>query len=174
MNDRIAGYRLIESGVGVLFRVREEQIQTGPDEAEFQVRLELEFEPDDADVDVEDIVEISAFGFMFVLAALSFGDARPRESSVIDYQEQDELSVGDFISCLAFRHGALDFNADYIRGRRMKTQITVRPDGTVTLITMGRGKAALRWLDRIQGKRLMSIAGKGTDAAGGPTVGDLT
>ena len=55
-NDRIAGYQLLQSGVAVLFRAREEQIQTGPDEAEFQVRLELEFEPDDENSDAADII----------------------------------------------------------------------------------------------------------------------
>ncbi|MCG6861742.1 MAG: hypothetical protein LJE70_10760 [Chromatiaceae bacterium] len=35
----------------------------------------------------------------------------------------------------------------------MKTEVTVRPDGTVTLTTWGRGKSALHWLDRLQGKK---------------------
>ena len=37
----------------------------------------------------------------------------------------------------------------------MKTDVTIRADGTVTLTTWGRGKAALRWLDRLKGKKLM-------------------
>jgi len=35
----------------------------------------------------------------------------------------------------------------------MKTDVTIRPDGTVTLRTGGRGQSALRWLDRLQGKQ---------------------
>jgi hypothetical protein len=32
-------------------------------------------------------------------------------------------------------------------------------NGTVTLETIGRGKSALRWLERIQGKKLMEVVG---------------
>ena len=39
----------------------------------------------------------------------------------------------------------------------MKTWIVVHPDGKVLLETVGRGKAALRWLDRLKGKKLMSV-----------------
>jgi hypothetical protein len=39
----------------------------------------------------------------------------------------------------------------------MKTDINVRSDGTVTLSTWGRGEAALRWLDRLKGKKLMEL-----------------
>ena len=115
-NDRLTGYRLLEIGVTVPFRVCQERIESGPDDAEFEVRLELKLECDEEDFDVEDIVETGAFGFMFALAMLSFNDARPREASVIDYQEQDELSVADFVANLSFRRGALHFYGDYILG----------------------------------------------------------
>ncbi len=49
----------------------------------------------------------------------------------------------------------MHFDADYIRGRRIKTHVAVRANGYVTLETIGRGKAALRWLDRVQGKKLL-------------------
>ena len=42
---------------------------------------------------------------------------------------------------------------DYLRGRSMKTNLTIRPDGTVTLTTWGRGESGLRWLDQLQGKQ---------------------
>jgi hypothetical protein len=45
---------------------------------------------------------------------------------------------------LRFVRGALCFDADYIRGRRVKTRIVVRSNDTVTLETTSRGKAALR------------------------------
>jgi hypothetical protein len=51
-------------------------------------------------------------------------------------------------------------NADYIRGRRIKTSIAVRANGTVKLETIGRGKAVLRWLDRLQGKKLLQSVGE--------------
>jgi hypothetical protein len=84
-------------------------------------------------------------------------EARRRESSALDYRETDELTVSDFVACLGFRRGALEFRADYIRGRRMKTEIIIRSDGSVTLTTIGRGKAPLRWLERIQGKTALRV-----------------
>jgi hypothetical protein len=111
---------------------------------------------DDAD-DPEDLVEWTAFGLIFVLRQLAFEDARPRELSALDYRERDELSVSDFFEGLTFRGGALHFRADYIRGRRVKTDITVRSDGSITVATVGRGKAPLRWLDWLKGKRAMRV-----------------
>ena len=156
-NDRMVGHHLLETGVVVPFRLLEHEILPAPDQAEFGVRLKLKFEADDEDEDPEDIVEWGAFGFMFVLAVLAFADARPREASALDYRETDELTVSDFLACLSFRRGALEFRADYIRGRRMKTEIVVRSDGSVTLTTIGRGKALFHWLDRIQGKKAMRV-----------------
>ena len=64
---------------------------------------------------------------------------------------------GHLFEGLRFSYGELHFSADYIRGRCVKTHITVRPNGTVTLTTWGRGQTALRWLDRLKGKRLMQL-----------------
>jgi len=153
----MVGHHLLETGVVVPFRLLEHEILPAPDPAEFGVRLKLKFEPGDEHEEPEDIVEWGAFGFMFVVALLSFADARPQESSVLEYREADELTVSDFLGCLSFRRGALEFHADYIRGRRMKTEIAVRSDGSVTLTTLGRGKAPLHWLDRIQGKKAMHV-----------------
>ena len=156
-NDQVVGHHLLEIGVVVPFRLLEHEILPAPDQAEFGVRLKLKFEPDDEDEDPQDIVEWGAFGFMFILAVLSFADARPREASALDYRETDEFTASEFLACLSFRRGALEFRADYIRGRRMKTEIVVRSDGSVTLTTIGRGKAPFHWLDRVQGKRAMRV-----------------
>jgi len=160
-NDRPAGHRLIEIGAGVPLRVLGHEVLPALDEAEFGIRLELKLgadgeEGDDAD-DPEELVEWTAFGLMFVLGLVAFEDARPRDASALDYREKDELSVSDFFEGLTFRAGALHFRADYIRGRRVKTDITVRSDGSVTVTTVGRGKAPLRWLDRLKGKKAMHI-----------------
>ena len=56
---------------------------------------------------------------------------------------------------LRYIRGELHLYCDYIRGRCLKTGITVRPDGHVTLTTWGRGEAALRWLDRLKGKKTL-------------------
>jgi len=162
-SDRSAGDRLTEIGAGVPFRVLGHEVLPALDEAEVGIRLELmlgaDGEDGDEGDDPEDLVEWTAFGFMFVLGLLSFEDARPRELSAMDYHERDELSVSDFFQGLTFRHGELHFRADYIRGRRVKTDITVRSDGSVTVTTVGRGKAPLRWLDRLKGKKALRIVG---------------
>ena len=58
---------------------------------------------------------------------------------------------------LRFVRGELQYDADYIRGRRIKTHAAVRADGTVALGTVGRGKAALRWLERMKGRQLLRV-----------------
>jgi hypothetical protein len=35
----------------------------------------------------------------------------------------------------------------------MKTRVVIRLDGTGTLETIGRGKAALRWIARLKGEK---------------------
>lgn len=153
MNEPTA-YRLLEAAIGTPFRVASERILPAPaDEAEFGMQVVLQLDdPDEPDFDVDDVLETSAFGFLFALASLSFADARPRGFSEVEYRESDELSVGEFLEGLTFRRGALHFQADYVRGRRMKTNLTVRPDGVVMIETVGRGKAPSRWLDRLKGE----------------------
>jgi hypothetical protein len=141
-NDRSAGHRLIEIGAGVPLRVLGHEVLPALDEAEFGIRLELKLgadgeDGDDAD-DPEDLVEWTAFGLIFVLGQLTFEDVRPRELSALEYRERDELSVSDFFEGLTFRGGALHFRADYIRGRRVKTDITVRSDWAARLKTRSR------------------------------------
>jgi len=94
---------------------------------------------------------------LFVLGVLSFADAKPRNLSVADYSEKDDLRLADFMECLRFVRGELHFEADYIRGRRIKTRVAVRANGTVRLETIGRGKAALRWLEQMKGKEFLRV-----------------
>ena len=155
---------LVKKGLLVSFRVLKEEVIAAPaDEAEFGLRLLLKFVPEQGEevLDEEEVARNTAewggFGFVFVVALLSFADARPRNAAVIEYRENDEFRPSDFIEHLRFVRGELHLDADYIRGRRLKTRIIVRPDGTVTLETTGRGKSALRWLERIRGKKLMEL-----------------
>jgi hypothetical protein len=67
--------------------------------------------------------------------------------------EEDEFGVTDLFDGLRYVQGELHFSADYLRGRSMKTDIVVRPNGTATLTTQGRGKTTWRWLDRLKGKK---------------------
>jgi hypothetical protein len=162
----LIGASLLETGTLVSFRILEEEVLTAHDEAEFGMRVSLKFVQeegeDDQDEDdvAEDTAEWGAFGFMFALGVLSFDEAKPRNLSTADYIEKDEFNVADFIEGLKFVRGELHFDADYIRGRRIKTRIAVRANGTVSLETIGRGKAVLRWLERLQGRKLLQLVSK--------------
>jgi len=153
---------LLKTGLVVGFRIVGEQVLTAPDEAEFGMRLELKFVAEDDDEQDEDdaaeeTAEWGSLGFLFVLGGLSFADAKPRNLSVADYSEKDNFGLADFVQGLRFLRGELHFDADYIRGRRIKTRVAVRTNGTVRLETIGRGKAALRWLEQMKGKQLLRV-----------------
>ena len=77
------------------------------------------------------------------------------------FEEGDEFSVADLVDCLRYVSGELRFAADYVRGRCMKTDVTVRPDGTATLATRCRGEAATRWVGRLKGKKVEGEEGYG-------------
>jgi hypothetical protein len=148
-----AEQKLFETGTLVLFRVLDTNTEVTPDQENIFVRVELMLEDDEEDVEPEEFVEWGAFGFLFAITALSFHDARPRGASELHFQMDDALTVADFLDALSFGRDGLRVQTDYLRGRSMKTEVTIRPDGTVTLTTWGRGKSALHWLDRLQGKK---------------------
>jgi len=158
MNDTTtsAEHHLLETGTLVLFRVVDTQTELSPDKENVSVRVELVFADDDEDIGPEEVAEWAAFGFVFTLATLSFHDARPRGMSGIDYHPNDAFTVADFFHCLSFKYGEIHLQTDYVRGRSMKTSVTMRQDGSVLLTTWGRGQSALRWLDQLQGKRRMA------------------
>lgn len=156
-------YQLLRTGALVAFRVLEEKVLPTLDEAEFGLRLDLKFVAGDEEDELEEdeaaeaTAEWGSFGFLFVLGALSFEEAKPRAVSAIEYQAKDDFKIDDFIEGLRYVRGELHFTADYIRGRRIKTSIIVRPNGTCTIETVGRGKAAVRWLERLKGKKRMQV-----------------
>lgn len=153
-DDRSAGEALLRTGAVVPVRILEESVVPGADEGEFGLRLALSFEDEDSpEEDRADVVEWGALGFLFVIGVLSFADARPRGFSEREYVEHDEFRVSDFLATLSFRNGQLHLDTDCVRGRRMKTRVAVHPDGTATLETIGRGKAALRWIARLKGEK---------------------
>ena len=152
-----AEHSLLETGTFVLFRVVDTHTELTLDKKNVFVRVDLVFEGDDEEIDPAEIVEWGAFGFLFTLAAFSFHDARPRGLSEIDFQTADEFSVADFFECLTFNEGGLRLHTDYVRGRSVKTEVTIRPDGSVTLTTWGRGQRALRWLDMLRGKKPITL-----------------
>lgn len=89
------------------------------------------------------------------MATLSFADARPRGCSENEYDPDSEFTIADLFECLRYENGGLRFAADYVRGRCMKTDVIVRSSGRVTLSTRCRGQAALRWADRLKGKKML-------------------
>ena len=157
-----AEWSLLETGTLVGFRVVDTHLERGPDPEQFGVRAELVFEGDDG-ADPAEIAAWGAFGFLFALATLSFHDARPRGASGLEFHPHDAFTVADFFACLSFCRDGLRLEADYVRGRRMKTTVTVRPDGTVTLATWGRGRSAVRWLDQLQGRKWIAAVPPGGD-----------
>ncbi|MGH8703614.1 MAG: hypothetical protein ACREVR_20875 [Burkholderiales bacterium] len=153
-DDRSAGEALLRTGVIVPVRIVEESVMPGADEGEFALRLALSFEDEDSpEEDRADVVEWGALGFLLAIGVLSFADARPRGLSEREYIESDDFRVADLLAGFKFRNGEMHLDTDYVRGRRMKTRVVVRPDGTGTLETIGRGKAALRWIARLKGEK---------------------
>ena len=58
---------------------------------------------------------------------------------------------------LRFERGTLVFDADYIRGRMMKTTVTVGLDGKFVVQTRNRHEMAVRWLRALKGKRHIEL-----------------
>ena len=48
--------------------------------------------------------------------------------------------MSEDLAGLSFRSGELHLDTDYVRGRRMKTRVVVRPDGTATLRRLAAGR----------------------------------
>ena len=161
---QLAEHSLLKTGTLVLFRVVDKQTELSPDQENVFVRVDLIFEGDDEETDPAEVVEWGAFGFLFTLAALSFHDARPRGTSELEFQSRDEFTVADFFECPTFSEGVLRLHTDYVRGRRMKTDVTIRPDGNVMLTTWGRGQRALRWLDTLRGKKTMTVVSSANES----------
>ncbi len=80
----------------------------------------------------------------------------------MDYQEQDVWSLEDFFRHLSFEHGKLRYDADYVRGRLIKTVVEISKDGTILIKTRNRADLASQWVEYLLGKRSMLdfISGK--------------
>ena len=122
-------------------------------------------DPEAAEED-SNLLESCAWGIIYALGLLSFGDARPRGSSDIHFRAADDWTAGDMLRHLRFERGRLYFYADYVRGRMMKTTVEVFPDGKIVLGTVNRGEAATRWVAKLQGKKLMTVLEGGLPDSG--------
>jgi hypothetical protein len=149
---------LLESGSMVEFRVIDSDITLSTDKENVAVQINLVFTSDDEEeTDGSETAEWGTFGFIYTLASLSFLDARPRGMSGVDFIENDLFTEKDLFEALSFRHDGIHFHADYVRGRSMKTSISVSSAGRVKIDTWGRGERALRWLDKLKGKKTMEL-----------------
>ncbi|MCC7381753.1 MAG: hypothetical protein IT384_07975 [Deltaproteobacteria bacterium] len=158
-SDRSAAYELLNNGTLLLFDVIDTSVEesVGGDEALVEIQIQLRDEDDEDREDGDDVESVAwgAFGFIFVLATLSFADARPRGYSEKEFVADDEFTVADLLAHLRFERGELHFSVDYLRGRCAKTDVVVRRNGRVTLTTRCRGEAPLRWIDRLKGKKVL-------------------
>lgn len=141
-------YELLAGVVGLEVEVLSKQTS---EISEGQLVLQAEWKID------EDDVEPFAFGILFALGVLSFHEARPAGYSEIDYENEDEFGIADFLGHVLFRRGALELETDYLRGRRMKTYVSIHQDGRIAVQTIGRDLAAERWLMTLQGKRPLHL-----------------
>jgi hypothetical protein len=137
-------YELIRTGAASEFEVTDTQVQPTAAGDDSLVRIALKMPEED--------VESFAFGLIYVLGVLSFADGRPRGVSGEWFDDDDQWTAGDMLRGLEFARGRLRWSADYVRGRCIKTSVDVNPNGMVLIETVGRGEAALRWIDRLRGK----------------------
>jgi hypothetical protein len=147
-DDRSIGYELLAEVVGLEIEVLSTQTRPTSDD---DLAMEIECKIDRLDV------ESHAFGILFALGVMSFHEARPAGVSVIHYQEKDQFTVADLLRCIRFQDGELQFEADYLRGRRMKTDAVIRKDGRISIKTRGRDLAPERWIFTLQGKRRLRL-----------------
>lgn len=153
-DERHAAHELLRAAAIVPLTVVAHEVIPGTDEGEFALRLEFCFADEESpEEDRADIVEWGALGFLFAVGVLSFAGARPRGFSDAEFDPNDEFRVADFIAALKFRNGELHLDTDYVRGRRMKTHVIVRSQGTGMIETQARGKAALNWMARLTGDK---------------------
>jgi len=140
-------HELIRTGTLVEFEIIDTRIEPTAAGDDSHVHLTLQIPEDD--------VESYAFALVYVLGLLSFHDGRPRGYSGKFFDDDDEWRAADMLRHLEFRRGRLYFEADYVRGRCLKTTIEVTRDGIVTIETVSRGEAAVRWVDKLKGKKYL-------------------
>jgi hypothetical protein len=155
-DERSAGFSLIETGTLAEFELTASHVESAPDGETRTWRSSWMLGGPEAG-EGDEQVEWAAFGFMYVLAVLSFADARPRGHSEMHFVEEDEFTVADFFEGLRFVRGELHHDLDYVRGRCLKTSIRVRRSGEIRLGTRGRGESALFWIDRLKGKKPLQL-----------------
>lgn len=116
--------------------------------------------------DDPEVLSSCAFSLIYALGVLSFDDARPRGVSGMDFTDDDQWGVGDMLQHLRFENGHLRLDADYVRGRMMKTRIDIDEDGVILLETVNRGECAPRWVATLQGKKRLAVVEAAPEPSG--------
>jgi hypothetical protein len=133
-------YELFDDGCALDLKVVETRVECDGDTV--VVRMILEGTP----------ARLARYGWglIYAIGECSFADADADRH----FGGHDRWTVGDMLRHLTFERGRLRFHADEVRGRAMKTTLEINPDGTLTLETVDRGDAALRWIARLRGDEL--------------------
>lgn len=140
-------YKLVHDALLLDVDLIETDARPSPVDDDWAVRIQLQ-------VDAE-LIKSSAHGFLFVVAALSFNDARPRVGSGECFEPADQFSAADLLEHLRFEQGKLRLHVGDLRGRCVNTTVEVASDGKVRLETVSRGQSAVAWVTRLQGKQLL-------------------
>jgi hypothetical protein len=140
-------HKLIHDASLLDISVIESDVRPTVGDEDWMVRLQLQID--------EELVESCAHGLIFAIGVLSFHDARPRGASGNWFEDGDQFTAADLLSHIGFASDKLHLYVDYLRGRCVKTTVEVAGDGRVRLETVNRGKAALAWVARLQGKNLL-------------------
>ena len=148
MNDDVLTvYDLLKEAVMARFRICRVEGEEHPDRSWQRVTCHVH----------RDDVPRGAVPLLYAISAHSFADARPRGSSEIDYMERDDWSVQDLLTRLRLEPQGLIIDADYVRGRMMKTTVTISSNGRFVVETRNRHEMAVRWLRTLKGKKHIQL-----------------
>jgi hypothetical protein len=140
-------HKLIHDASLLDIKIVESDTKPTVGDEDWHVRMQLQVD--------DELIETCAHGFIFAIGVLSFHDGRPRGASSQWFEDTDQFTAADMLNHLHFENGKLRMYVDYLRGRCIKTTVEIGSDGAVRLETVNRGKAALKWITRLQGKKLL-------------------
>ena len=151
----VLAYKLIEETMGVSIEIISNKYQETQSFGKSISHHKVVFQIRENDPD------IYALGILFALSLMSFTFAGPRGYSDSYFIPDEEWNLSYFVEGLSYEYGNIEFTADYISGRFIKTDIVYRRGGRVTITTTNRGKGADRWLMHLQGKKhIQEVKGK--------------
>jgi hypothetical protein len=144
----VLAYKLIEETMGISIEIISNEYQETRSFGKTISHHKVVFQIRENDPD------IYAIGILFALSLMSFTFAGPRGYSDMYFIPDDEWNLSYFVDCLRYEYGNIEFTADYISGRLVKTDIVYRRGGRVTITTRNRGKGAYRWLFHLKAKSI--------------------